>query len=286
MFKPHESDMDSEGSMNSEDRALFVAHMFDGAFGERREVYEPVSAASELRDEFDHQSFLIHLRVGPLWIRARGMLKESQRVYRGFRSMRTTQLGRGLPSGVNLSRLETSGRRALADYAVRTGAGRRSATPWQQAGQTIIALVMLNNIQQVGNLTICISHLRYLCQPYPLQPQNAQPAPPPNENDQHSVRVFLYWGRKLVESYDVLEFREAALVGSLMDKSDAPEAPALMAFVLSVVDVAAQAPAQLVSYDTNYFPHMQQDVDECWELWSSHSANAAGAAGGGAGGDA
>ena len=284
--------MDSEGGMepDTDDLAIYVAHTFDGALGERQEVYEPVSAASELNDEFDHQSFLVHLRVGPLWIRVRGMLKESERVYRGFRAIRITQMGRGIPSGVNLSRLQVCGPRVLSEYAVFPGARQCSAVPWQQAGQTIIALIMLNNIQQVGNLTICISHLRYLCkpypcQPYPCQPQNALPVPSPNENDQHSVTVFLYWGRKLFKSYDVLEFREAALVGMLMHKSDPLETPPLLAFVLSVVDVAEHAPAQLVSYDTKYSPHMQEDVNECWKLWSSHNANAAGAAGGGAGED-
>lgn len=276
------SGMDDEGSQQAhgEDRAIFVAHTHDGDFGERLEDYGPVSPASELRDEFDHQRFLIHQRVGPLWIRVRGMLKESLGTHRGFRSLRITPMGRGIPSGVNLSRLQVYGPRVLADYAVFPGARRWSATPWQEAGQTIITLLMLNNIQQVGNLTISISHLRYLCQPYPCQPPNA--APPPNQNDEHSVKVFLYWGRKLVKSCDVLEFQEAALIGRLMDTPD-PAVPPLMAFVLSVVDVAGHAPARLVPYDTRYLPHMREDVKECWGLWSSHRANGAGGAGGAAG---
>jgi hypothetical protein len=269
----HGADREGSQQAHGADRAIFVAHTHDGDFGERLEDYGPVSPASELRDEFDHQRFLIYLRVGPLWIRVRGVLKESLRAYRGFRSVRITPMGRGIPSGVNLSRLQVYGPRVLADYAAFPGARRWSATPWQEAGQTIVALVMLNNIQQVGNLTISISHIRYLCQPYPCQPPNA--APPPNENDEHSVKVFLYWGRKLVRSYDVLEFQEAALIGRLMDTSDAG-VPPLLAFVLAVVDVAGHAAARLVPYDTRYFPHMQEDLAECWALWSSHSANGAG----------
>jgi hypothetical protein len=243
-----------------------------------------VSPASELRDEFDHQRFLIYLRVGPLWIRVRGVLKESLRAYRGFRSVRITPMGRGIPSGVNLSRLQVYGPRVLVDYAAFPGARRWSATPWQEAGQTIVALVMLNNIQQVGNLTISISHIRYLCQPYPCQPPNA--APPPNENDEHSVKVFLYWGRKLVRSYDVLEFQETALYVKLVRKSDTMATSPLVTFTLSALNVAEHAPARLLPYNRGYDEYVADDMQECWKLWSGTRGNQAGAAAPAAGGAA
>jgi hypothetical protein len=213
-------ELDSEGSMESRrlDAASFplcivVVHEFD---------------ASPL-NEFDPR--LVHVRVGPMRFCVRVVHKRKARTSRepNLTLELETVVVRSIPSGLNFSQVQVHGRRALAHPSLFVNAlwlkarkyKETSEVHWQKAGHHVTTGVITNNMHKIGNLTICISHIRFLCKP--LCQHDDAPTPEPHKHDSCSAKVFLYWGSKLVISYDVLDFQQAALVGRFLYKSDGVE---------------------------------------------------------------
>ncbi len=258
---------------------------------------------------------LVRVCVGQLKLRVRVWLERNATtcLFRRPLVINETISVTSIPSGLNFSsQVQVHGaRRALAhpDRGLfMTAPSLRAARKcqkkckvhWQEASHDVATAVITNGITLLGNLTICISHVRYLCQPVrmpkrkpqdvdenddekkmttpepptPEPPTPEPPTPEPHKHDSCSAKVFMYWGSKLVVSHDVLDFQQSALLGRVWSSSDSVEIEALLDFELSVHDVAEHAPARLLPYDKNGYAQqsfwtMQRHVKEVWNNWNA-----------------
>lgn len=239
---------------------------------------------------------LVRWRVGQLSLRVRVWLERNATTCLLRRPLVSTETisVTSIPSGVNFSsQVQVHGaRRALAHpdrglfmtaHALKAArkCQEKYAPHWQEAGHGVATTIITNSITLLGNLTICISHVRYLCQPVRMPDYDEKkmttpepPTPEPHKHDSYSAKVFMYWGSKLVVSHDVLDFQQSALLGRVLSSSDSVEIEALLDFELSVRNVAEHAPTRLLPYDTNGYAQqsfwtMQRHVKEFWKNWNA-----------------